>query len=520
MKKEDKDKYSDLFRKKINETWQSNTQPDYIIHVGKTNSGKTYNSVKRLKESGNGIYLAPLRLLAWEIADRLNNEGIPCSLITGEEQVLQEGAGVTSSTIEMANYDQEYEVAIIDEAFMIGDKDRGKSWLNAILNIRAKEIHVITNEEAFGLITKILDITGRGYTVKKYEMLKKFRFTDTNFGQITQIPKRGIFVCFSRLNVLIRKMYLEKKGHNVSVLYGNLPPEVKKKQITDFIEGRTDMVVTTDVIGMGINVPCDYIVFTEISKFDGVQKRRLNPLEIKQIAGRTGRYGLSSDDAFCSAYSSHDLNYLKTAYDTPYFVQKAYFGLTFEIFSAFPEKTPIHERLHYFKEIDFIPDDLKGIVFKEDISKYAELVFAADKKTFDLKTKWIFLTSPVKQNNKSYFLIAAQHYSEHKILKIPNVFFDHVDAKQMEDSISEIELYISLTMHLTFDPLEREKMAKQKEYLTDTLTTILMDKKLSTKKKCKICSYMLDITSPYHYCDECYENKIMSGRSSRGYEWD
>jgi hypothetical protein len=37
-------------------------------------------------------------------------------------------------------------------------------------------------------------------------------------------------------------------GKSVSVLYGNLPPEVKKRQIEEFISGRTQLLVTTDVI--------------------------------------------------------------------------------------------------------------------------------------------------------------------------------------------------------------------------------------------------------------------------------
>ena len=57
-----------------------------IAHLGPTNSGKTHAALQRLKESGDqgGIYCAPLRLLAMEMYDRLNTEGLKCGLATGE----------------------------------------------------------------------------------------------------------------------------------------------------------------------------------------------------------------------------------------------------------------------------------------------------------------------------------------------------------------------------------------------------------------------------------------------------
>ena len=43
------------------------------LHVGPTNSGKTYAAIQRLKAADSGVYCSPLRLLAWEVAEGLNN---------------------------------------------------------------------------------------------------------------------------------------------------------------------------------------------------------------------------------------------------------------------------------------------------------------------------------------------------------------------------------------------------------------------------------------------------------------
>jgi ATP-dependent RNA helicase SUPV3L1/SUV3 len=54
-----------------------------VYHMGATNSGKTKNAIDALANAKNGIYLAPLRLLAWEVHETLTNRGKVCNLMTG-----------------------------------------------------------------------------------------------------------------------------------------------------------------------------------------------------------------------------------------------------------------------------------------------------------------------------------------------------------------------------------------------------------------------------------------------------
>ena len=89
-----------------------------FIH-GPTNSGKTYEALKILKEAKSGVYLGPLRLLALEIFDAMNLDGVPTNLLTGELSQNIPGAQHTSSTIEMLNFKDMVDVAIIDEVQML-----------------------------------------------------------------------------------------------------------------------------------------------------------------------------------------------------------------------------------------------------------------------------------------------------------------------------------------------------------------------------------------------------------------
>lgn len=495
----------------ISKYWFSENNTEYFIHCGKTGSGKTYNAINKLKSSKSGTYLAPLRLLAWEIYEKLNSEGFRCSLLTGEEKVQNIGANFTSSTIEMYNPNKHQEVVVIDEAFMIGDEDRGKSWLSAIIKANANEVHIITSLEGLPLIEEILTITNRKYHVKKYEMLQEFVFTESRFKLTTKIPNKGIFVTFSRIDCLVNKVKLEAAGKSVSILYGNLPPEVKKRQIEDFISGKNDVMVATDVIGMGINVPCDYIVFLKHEKFDGKNYRPLNPSEIRQISGRTGRYGLSAKKSFVSATEFDSLQHIKTMYNKPTPVKNAYFGLDFEIYAHLPKSATIKERIQFFLNSELIPLELKKIIKKESVLKYFQVEPYIANLNFDIDTEWAFLTAPIKENNKEYFLYTINSFKESKKLLSPELeIVTLYDSKWIEDKISEIELYLNLSRNLPYEESEKFATIKQKDVLIQHLDRILLDKKLSSKKKCKLCPSMISIMYPHHYCNTCYKSKISS----------
>lgn len=113
--------------------WRHDNRGDQLItlHVGPPNSGKTHDAIRALEEAGSGWYLAPLRLLAYEVFDRLNQRGTPCNLLTGEEYIPIPGATITAATIEMFNSQHSGDVVVIDEAQMLADADRGWAWTRA-----------------------------------------------------------------------------------------------------------------------------------------------------------------------------------------------------------------------------------------------------------------------------------------------------------------------------------------------------------------------------------------------------
>lgn len=94
-----------------------------ILHVGPTNAGKTHEALERLQTAASGIYCGPLRLLAWEVYEKLNMNGVPCELWTGQEVKEVEGSRHVSCTVEMADITRVYDVAVVDECQLLGDKE-------------------------------------------------------------------------------------------------------------------------------------------------------------------------------------------------------------------------------------------------------------------------------------------------------------------------------------------------------------------------------------------------------------
>jgi ATP-dependent RNA helicase SUPV3L1/SUV3 len=269
-------------------------QRKVTLYVGPPNSGKTHAAFERLAQALDGAYLAPLRLLALEGRDRLVARGVPCSLLTGEENVPAEGARVVSSTIEMVGTNTPIDVAVIDEAQMIFDNSRGWAWTQAIVAVPANEVIIICSAYAVPAIENLLGLCGERCTVRHFERKQHVQLLP-NPVPVHALMLGDAVVAFSRRDVLMLRDQIAAAGHPVSVIYGALPPEVRRREAERFAEGASHILVATDAIGMGLNLPIRRVLFSTMTKFDGVNDRPLGESEVHQIAGRAGRFGIHEE---------------------------------------------------------------------------------------------------------------------------------------------------------------------------------------------------------------------------------
>ena len=183
----------------------------FILHVGPTNSGKTYEALQALKEAETGVYLGPLRLLALEVAETLNADGVLCSLLTGEECIEVPFAEKTASTVELLSYRDHYDVAVIDEAQMIADPFRGPHWVKAISLVDAEEVHVCLSPEALPIVESIIGKMGAPYEIREHQRLVPLEYRGL-FRDLKAVEPGDALIAFSRKKVLQIAAELEKNG--------------------------------------------------------------------------------------------------------------------------------------------------------------------------------------------------------------------------------------------------------------------------------------------------------------------
>jgi ATP-dependent RNA helicase SUPV3L1/SUV3 len=279
----------------------------FIALLGPTNSGKTHRAMEHLAQADSGVYLAPLRLLALENYERLQNtvdadgEPIKVSLITGEERRLAEGATHVASTVEMLDTKTPVQVAVIDEIQMLADRDRGAAWTAAVCGAPASTVYLVGAPEARRAIEALAE---RLECPLEVHVLKRKAPLSMEAGVVRKLRnlKRGdAVIAFSRREVLMWRDMITEMGLSVATVYGNLSPEVRRAQAERFREGQADIVVGTDALAMGLNMPIQRIVMTTAVKYNGVEEEEISAALAKQIAGRAGRYGVH-EEGFVAGY--------------------------------------------------------------------------------------------------------------------------------------------------------------------------------------------------------------------------
>lgn len=334
-----------------------------VMHVGPTNSGKTHASLQKLAKARSGYYAGPLRLLAREIYERFNADGVRCNLITGEEVVpcidaSGKVADLLSGTIEMIPLNRQMDVCVIDEIQMMADEKRGSSWTSAVLGVQAKEVHMCGEERSVSLVERIAAVTGDELEIRRYQRLGKLTVARDPVGRIQNLQKGDCVVAFSKRKILDLKCSIERDTDlKAGVIYGALPPEIRSTEAARFNSGAYDVLVASDAIGMGLNLKIKRVVFWATDKFDGSAVVPLSALATKQIGGRAGRYSSVDGEleGVVTAFRRKDLKFVREMMkETIPDIVKACVWPTKDVWTAymarFPPNTLFYDVLHQFEK--------------------------------------------------------------------------------------------------------------------------------------------------------------------------
>tara|TARA_B100001564_G_scaffold349369_1_gene352416 strand:+ start:43 stop:2508 length:2466 start_codon:yes stop_codon:yes gene_type:complete len=281
-----------------------NSDPSKIVALlGPTNTGKTHIAIEKMLQFSTGIFGLPLRLLAREVydkcVDKVGSEKV--ALITGEEKIIPSTACYFICTVESMPKDKLVDFVAIDEIQMCADRERGHIFTERLLESRGTKLTMFLGSQIMANIIEDL--------VENVEFEKKERYSKLSYSgikKISRLDRRVAIIAFSIEEVYAIAELVRRQKGGAAVIMGSLSPKTRNSQVGLYQSGDVDYLIATDAIGMGLNMDIDEIYFSNLKKFDGKKTRRLNLIEMSQIAGRAGRY--KNDGGFGTTGDCETLN--------------------------------------------------------------------------------------------------------------------------------------------------------------------------------------------------------------------
>ncbi len=472
----------------------------FVLHLGGTNTGKTYAGFQRLMRAKTGIYLAPLRLLALEAQETMLNAGVDCSLATGEEEDCREEDTHMAATAEKLELKRRWDVAVIDECQMIADPQRGYAWTRAILGVLAPEVHLCAAPEAGDLLLRLIESCGDRCEVEVHRrttpLICMSRTVDYR-----RVQPGDALITFSKVGVLSVAEDLRQNGKEPAIIYGALPYSTRRKQMEGFLAGEMEYIVSTDAIGMGLNLPIRRIIFLETEKFDGVERRELRPEEIRQIAGRAGRQGMYS-----KGYVGASQN-----------LERIRAGLEADI-------PPLSYAVAGFSDLVLQTDfDLLEVLTewnrmptvepyrKLDISRYITVISKMREMGFVLPPELELRAAniPFDENEdalRELFFQFLHTWQRGDAVEQPGLPDEEPTLPVLEQYYRKLDLYFSFAKAFGC-PVDEDRLYDSREQVADAINEILLHRLQNNIRFCDRCGKALPLHHRGRLCEDCFRRE-------------
>ncbi|WP_375792439.1 helicase-related protein [Clostridium chauvoei] len=341
------------------------------------------------------------------------------------------------------------------------------------------------------------------YEIINHKRNTKLIFEEKKFELKNDVKKGDALVVFGKKKALAVSAELLNNNIKTSIIYGSLPYSTRKKQFERFLDGETDVIVCTDAIGMGVNLPIKRIVFLETRKFDGISQRKLKVSEIKQIAGRAGRKGIYEKGYVAT---TADSNLIKSALTSETKkIEKCYIEIPDSLLEL---DIDIIDAL---KTWSLAP--VKGYFQKPDVTT---IIFLLNRLK-DIKVKASksdllkMATIPFEENNKRVLALWEEYctmYSQGAVnLKRPKLN-EIVNAKK---ELDELECYYkSLELNYSFGKnfkliTNNGYISSEKENTANKINELLLTSLLQHERVCLDCKKKLAWDYPSERCRACKE---------------
>ena len=324
--------------KEIRKDVRGNQQMNRLLQ-GDVGSGKTIVAIlSMLIAIDNGFQaciMAPTEILAQQhfktISDELSKLDIEIDILTGSKKTKErrilleklEGGQInlligTHALLEDKVKFSNLGFVVIDEQHRFGVAQRAKLWKK---NINPPHVLVMTATPIPRTLSMTLygdlDVSIIDELPPGRKEIKTLWRSDSNRLKILRFKReqislgRQIYIVFPLIDESAKLDYknliegfdsivreFPLPDFQVSVVHGQMKAEDKEYEMKRFVEGKTDILVATTVIEVGVNVPNASVMIIESAERFGLS-------QLHQLRGRVGR---GANQSYCILMSGHKIS--------------------------------------------------------------------------------------------------------------------------------------------------------------------------------------------------------------------
>ena len=336
-----------------------------VILSTPTGSGKSLVATAlhfvSLARQARSFYTAPIKALVNEKFFALCRDfGAPnVGMITGDASVNPEAPIICCTAEILANMalrlgaSLEVDSVVCDEFHYYADRDRGTAWQIPLLTLPQATFLLMsaTLGDATFFQDKLTALTGKPTSIvssNERPVPLDFEYRETPLHEtlleLVEQGKKPVYIvnftqraCAEEAQNLMSNDYCDKaekqaihlalRGvrfdspygkdiqrylrHGIGLHHAGLLPKYRLLVEKLAQKGLLKLIVGTDTLGVGVNIPIRTVLFTKLCKFDGEKTTLLKARDFHQIAGRAGRRGFDDRGSVVAQAPEHVIENLR-----------------------------------------------------------------------------------------------------------------------------------------------------------------------------------------------------------------